>query len=113
MKERTLNCGVLKILQLFSLNLSNELRFEEVIGRFSQTVPGPKNLASLCLTYVHAHTIIQGALLARSVRQGRSLRGYWGESPPNLENWPFRRAETVVKCISGGQPTGPLVNYCY
>ena len=25
----------------------------------------------------------------------------------NLENWPSRKAKTVVQCISAGQPTGP------
>ena len=32
--------------------------------------------------------------------------GYGGESLPNLENWPSRRAE-VAQCISAGQLTGP------
>ena len=35
------------------------------------------------------------------------LKGHGGESPPNLENRPFRRAKTVVQCISAGKPTWP------
>ena len=37
---------------------------------------------------------------------GMKLKGAWGETHPNLENLPLRRAKTVVQCISAGQSTG-------
>ena len=39
--------------------------------------------------------------------QEHELRGYGASHPPNLQNWPFRRAKTAVQCISAGHSTGP------
>ena len=43
-----------------------------------------------------------------SQAMGCNIRGCGrGRVTPKLDNWPFRRTETVVQCISAGKPTGP------
>ena len=54
MKELTLKLWSYQKFAAFSLPLPTDLRFQEFIGRFSQTVPEPKNLASPPLDRTHA-----------------------------------------------------------
>ena len=43
-----------------------------------------------------------------SLPPGTKLKGVWGESAPDLETLPFRRAKMAVQCISAGKVTGPI-----